>query len=229
MIGGPPGETLMLLIGMLDSPFVRRVAITLRQLGMAHEHGNWSVGRDAERIRAYNPLLRVPTLVLDDGEVLTESSAILDYLDGIAGPARALLPAHGPQRRMALQRISLAIGAAEKARDTVYERQFRPAEKRHEPWLQRLDRQRRGALGELERVAASLGEGRNWLGGPAGNLTQADISITCALTFIRDAGPLDLSAGFPALERQRLRCEALPDFAATYTPFFPPTPAATPG
>ena len=71
----------MLLIGMLDSPFVRRVAITLQRLGLAYEHGNWSVGRDAERIRRYNPLLRVPTLVLDDGEVLVESAAILDHLE----------------------------------------------------------------------------------------------------------------------------------------------------
>jgi glutathione S-transferase len=79
----------MLLIGMFDSPFVRRVAITLKLLGIPFEHGNWSVGKDFERIRHYNPLGRVPTLVLDNGEVLIESAAILDYLDELAG-ARAL-------------------------------------------------------------------------------------------------------------------------------------------
>lgn len=215
----------MLLIGMLDSPFVRRVAITLRYLGLPYEHGNWSVGRDAERIRRYNPLLRVPTLVLDDGEVLTESAAILDHLDAVAG-VRALLPAHGAQRRRALQLIALAIGAAEKARDSVYEVQFRPEAKHHAPWLQRLDGQVRGALGELERAAQSLGEGSNWLGGAATALTQADISVTCALTFIREARPLDLAVEHPALERQRQRCEALPEFVATYDRFSAPTPAA---
>ncbi len=80
----------MMLIGMYDSPFVRPVAITLNLFGMPFEHANWSVGRDFDRIREYNPLGRVPTLVLDDGEVLMESSAILDYLDERAGPARAL-------------------------------------------------------------------------------------------------------------------------------------------
>ena len=216
----------MLLIGMLDSPFVRRVAITLQRLGLVYEHGNWSVGRDAERIRHYNPLLRVPTLVLDDGEVLVESAAILDHLDDVAGPARALLPAHGVERRRALQRIALAIGAAEKARDGVYETQFRPPERQHAPWAQRLDGQVRGALSDLERIAQTLPAEGNWLGAADGALTQADISITCALTFIRDAKPLDLAGGFPALERQRLRCEARPEFVATYTPFFAPTPAA---
>jgi len=62
----------MLLIGMYDSPFVRRVAISMQLCGIAYEHGNWSVGADFERIRQYNPLVRVPTLVLDDGAVLFE-------------------------------------------------------------------------------------------------------------------------------------------------------------
>ena len=212
----------MLLIGMLDSPFVRRVAVSLRRFAIPYQHGNWSVGRDAEQIRRHNPLLRVPTLVLDDGEVLTESAAILDHLDELAGPARALLPAAGAPRRQALQIMALAIGAAEKTRDSVYERQFRPAEKRHEPWLQRLDSQVRGALGELQQRAARLGDG-GWLGD---ELSQADITAACALTFIREAKPLDIAAEYPALENQRLRCEALPDFVATYATYFPPQPAA---
>lgn len=212
----------MLLIGMLDSPFVRRVAISMQRLGYPYEHGNWSVGRDAAQILRYNPLLRVPTLVLDDGEVLTESSAILDYIDQQAGPERALLPAAGHDRRRSLQIMALAVGAAEKARDFVYERQFRPAERQHQPWAERLVSQVRGALGELEQRAAALPAGSGWLGQA---LTQADISATCALTFIRDAMPLELAAAYPALERQRARCEALPQFAATYTPFFAPSPA----
>ncbi len=85
----------MLLIGMYDSPFVRRVAISLKLCGIAFEHGDWSVGADFERIRQYNPLVRVPTLVLDDGEVLLESQALLDYLDELVGPQRALLPRAG--------------------------------------------------------------------------------------------------------------------------------------
>ena len=55
----------MLLIGMFDSPFVRRVAITMKLLDLPFEHGNWSVGKDFDRIREYNPLGRVPVLVTE--------------------------------------------------------------------------------------------------------------------------------------------------------------------
>ena len=102
------------LIGMFDSPFVRRVAVSMRLLGLPFEHRDWSVGRDFERIRAFNPLGRVPTLVLDSGEALLESAAILDYLDERAGAERALLPAAGVARRTALRLMAIATGAAEK-------------------------------------------------------------------------------------------------------------------
>ena len=85
----------MILIGMFDSPFVRRVAVSMTTLDMVFEHRNWSVGKDFEAIRRYNPLGRVPTVVLDDGEVLIDSGAVLDYLDDRVGPERALLPSTG--------------------------------------------------------------------------------------------------------------------------------------
>ena len=81
----------MILIGMFDSPFTRRVAISATLLGIPFEHRNWSVGKDFERIRRYNPLGRVPTLVLDSGEALVESAMILDWLDQQIGPARAIV------------------------------------------------------------------------------------------------------------------------------------------
>ena len=46
---------------MLDAPFVRRVAVSMQLLDIGYEHADWSVGRDFDRIRAYNPLGRVPT------------------------------------------------------------------------------------------------------------------------------------------------------------------------
>jgi glutathione S-transferase len=89
----------MFLIGQYDSPFVRRVAIALRLYGIAFEHRPWSTFGDAEKIAAYNPLRRVPTLVLDDGEALIESTIILDYLDEVVGAERAMLPRSGIERR----------------------------------------------------------------------------------------------------------------------------------
>ncbi len=68
-----PGLIAMILVGQYDSPFVRRVAIALDLLGFAFEHRPWSVFGDAEKVAAYNPMKRVPTLVLDDGETLLDS------------------------------------------------------------------------------------------------------------------------------------------------------------
>ena len=213
----------MLLIGMYDSPYVRRVAVSLKLCGIAFEHGNWSVGADFERIRQYNPLVRVPTLVLDDGEVLLESSALLDYLDELVGPQRALLPRVGRDRRTALKLMAIAVGAADKAREQVYERAFRPADKRHEPWLARCRTQMHGGLTELERHASERGAGR-WLIGE--QLTQADITTVCAFTFLTEALALSSQAApYPALRALAGRCEALPEFQRTRAEFNVPQSA----
>ena len=83
----------MILIGQFDSPFVRRVAIALRLYDLPFEHRPWSTFGDADKIAPYNPLRRVPTLVFEDGEVLIESTAILDYLDEVVGPSKAMIAA----------------------------------------------------------------------------------------------------------------------------------------
>src|SRR5579863_854235 len=210
----------MLLMGMYDSPYVRRVAVSLKLCGIAFEHGDWSIGRDFERIRQYNPLVRVPTLVLDDGEVLLDSAALLDYLDELIGPQRALLPRVGRERRTALRLMALAVGAADKAREQVYERAFRPPERRHEPWLARCRTQMHGALADLERHAEERGAGR-WLVGE--RLTQADITVVCAFTFLTEALNLSApSAPYPALRALAARCEALPEFESSYGAASPP-------
>lgn len=79
----------MKLIGMFDSPYVRRVAVTLKHLEVPFEHANWSVGADFERIREFSPLGRVP--VLDDGTALVDSAAILDAIDDQVGPTAWLV------------------------------------------------------------------------------------------------------------------------------------------
>ena len=208
----------MILIGMFDSPFVRRVAISMKLLEVKFEHKNWSVGKDQAQIRKYNPLGRVPTLVLDDGEMLTESAAILDYLDDRVGRERALLPVTGALRRRVLTLMALATGAAEKAGQQVYETVFRPAEKRHEPWTQRLREQMHGALAMLDRAAAAI-EGDDWL--IDAGLTQADISVACAFTYVDEAVRLDKKL-YPALRKHVARCEKLPVFKAFYVPFDAP-------
>jgi glutathione S-transferase len=208
----------MILIGMFDSPFVRRVAVSMKLLGFSFEHRNWSVGRDLAQIRKYNPVGRVPTLVLDDGEPLIESSSILDYLDDVIGGERALLPRTGVARRQGLKLMAMATGAAEKGVTQLYEGAFRPEERRHAPWVERCRAQMEGGLEELERACAKLDRDA-WLLGT--RMTQADITVACASTFMHEALQLDASKR-PALAALTARCEALPEFESTHQPFFVP-------
>jgi glutathione S-transferase len=210
----------MLLIGMLDSPFVRRVAVTLKLFGLPFEHGNWSVGRDFDRIREYNPLGRVPTLVLDDGEKLMESAAILDYLDELVGPERALLARSGPDRRQALKLMAMATGAAEKGVLQLYEKAFRPESKRHEPWLERCRAQVGASLGAIDRYLGERGVSQ-WLVGK--RMTQADITVACAFTFLNDALRVATDpVMFASLSTLAARCESLPAFQETRERFSAP-------
>ncbi len=210
----------MLLIGMFDSPFVRRVAITMKLLDLPFEHANWSVGKDFDRIREYNPLGRVPTLVIGRNESLIESGAILDYLDELVGPERALLPRSGPERRQALHLMAMATGAAEKGVLQVYEGAFRPESKRHQPWLDRLRTQMSASLAAIDRYVGERGVSQ-WLVGK--RMTQADITVACAFTFLNDT--LRVASDrvmFQSLAMFASRCESLPPFQETRTPFFVP-------
>lgn len=207
----------MLLIGMFDSPFVRRVAVSMKRLDIPFEHASWSVGADHARIREYSPLGRVPTLVLDDGAALTDSSAILDHLDGQVGGERALVPQSGAARRDVMQLLALALGAAEKGREQIYERVFRPAEKRHEPYLARCRSQMHGALGELEHWRVH--HPGPWMAGE--RFTQADITIACCFTFLVESVALE-SSEYGGIAALVARCEALREFSSTRMPWSPP-------
>ncbi len=169
----------MILIGQYDSPYVRRVAISLHVLGLPFERQGLSVFADADAMRTINPLGRVPSLVLDDGEVLIDSGAILDHLDEVMGRAKALMPASGSERRHAMQIVAIATGAIDKAMAIGYEFMLRPAELRHQPWIDRNKVQLDAALQSLEELVPKDG----WFGG--GRLMQPDITVATALGYIR--------------------------------------------
>ena len=208
-------ETTLILIGQYDSPFVRRVAIALRLYGMPFEHRPWSTFGDADRVARFNPLRRVPTLVLDDGEVLIESTAILDHLDEVAGPTAALIAEHGPERRRALKVCALATGLADKAVSLFYERAFHP--QTSQAWIDRCTAQIGDVLGVLEQGRA--GGAPFWFGPAIGH---ADIAVACALRFLGEAHPGLLNSQHPALATHAARCEALPVFQEIAQPFVPP-------
>jgi glutathione S-transferase len=209
----------MILVGMFDSPFVRRVAVSMNLLQMPFEHRNWSVGKDFELIRQFNPLGRVPALVQPDGDILIESAAILDFLDEQVGAGRALLPRSGEPRREALRIIAIATGGADKGVSQVYETSFRPPEKRYRPWVERCHTQMHGALAELDRLCQV--RGGEWLIG--NRITQADVTAACVYTFLSDAFGLNrVEVAYPALSTVAARCEALPEFRAAKAEWFAP-------
>ena len=198
----------MILVGQYDSPFVRRVAVSLRLLGFAYEHDTRSVFGDFESMRRTNPLGRIPSLVLEDGEVLIDSVAILDWLDEAVGPDRALLPVAGEPRRRALQLVALASGAVDKAGAAAYERIIRPSAFRWPDWIARCRTQAGGALAALE--------GHDW---PASaRLDQPAITNACMLRYVQMADPGLLGDRYPGLAALSRRCEAMTEFRATYPP-----------
>jgi glutathione S-transferase len=208
----------MILIGQYDSPFVRRVAIAVRLYGLPFEHRPWSTFGEADKIAPFNPLRRVPTLVLDGGEALIESTAILDYLDELVGPEKAMIAERGPARRHALKICALASGLGDKAVSLVYERVLRKDQLKL--WVERCEAQIGGVLGVLEAERAAIAS-PYWFGTRIGH---ADIMVACALRFTGEAHPgLFGGARYPALSAHAARCEALPPFQEIVQPLAPPS------
>lgn len=198
----------MKLIGMLDSPFVRRVAISMRLLGLPFEHAAISVFRGFDAFQQINPVVKAPTLICDDGGVLMDSTLMLVYAEALAG--RSLMPARPAELARELRLIGLALAACEKTAQIVYERGLRPAEKRHQPWVDRVSGQLLAAYreldAELDRAALEASEA---------GLRQSGITVGVAWTFTQSLLPEVVPAdGFPHLVAHAAAVEALPVFRA---------------
>ena len=199
----------MILVGQYDSPFVRRVAITLNLYGMPFERKVLSVFTDFESMLAINPLGRVPVLELDDGERLFDSRMILDYLDGLVGVERSLVPCKLPDRIRVLSVEAVALGLAEKSYERGIEFARRDPEKVDIRWAERLKRQILSALSWLEALQPSPRFCGN-------KLTRADITCAVAFTFLREKQQITLVPGvYPMLEAHCTCCEGLPAFKAS--------------
>ncbi len=207
----------MILIGQYDSPFVRRVGIALTLYQLPFTHQPWSVFGDQEKLRAYNPLVRVPTLVLDDGDCLIESHQILDYLDEVVGPERALFPAQGPARRKALKVAALATGLGDKAVSLFYEQRLHTQVS--DLWVARCQAQIRQVARALEQDCCQRSD-NYWFGHFPGH---ADIAVAAVWRFVSEAHPgLVPDPGFPALAAHAARLEAMPVFQSIAQPFIAP-------
>ena len=201
----------MVLIGMLDSPYVRRCAISMKMMGIAFEHRSVSVFRHFEEFRKVNPVVKAPTLVCDDGTILMDSTLILDYLEATVDPARRLLPLEIGARCQALHVIGFALAAADKCVNIVYEKEQRPKDKIHPAWLERVTSQANTAFAQLEPMAAKA---KPWLHG--NRFTAADVMTAVAWRFGQYYNAAEIpAANYPALVAYSRRAEARAEFAAT--------------
>jgi glutathione S-transferase len=200
----------MQLIGMLDSPYVRRVAVSLQLLGLPFEHRSISVFSTFEQFRRINPVVKAPSLVCDDGTVLMDSTLILEYAENLAAPRKSLMPAGISERQQALRVIGLALAACEKSVQIIYERNLRPAEKLHQPWVSRVTGQLLAAYNALESEVL-----RKPLAIADEPIDQAGITAAVAWHFTKMTLPEVVpELDFPALQRFSAKAEQLPEFAA---------------
>lgn len=207
----------MQLIGQYDSPFVRRVGLALTRYGVAFTHHPFSSFGESDKFVTHNPLRRVPTLVLDDGEALIDSYAILDHLDEVHGGDRALIAAAGPERRAALRRCAVATGVADKAVSFFYARNFAPS---LDPvFVARSEGQIRDGLALLDAECAGRA-GDWWFGEEPGH---DDNTVACVARFVSEAyAHLVSLAGYPALADHCARAEVRDEFQAISQAFIPP-------
>lgn len=203
----------MKLIGMLDSPYVRRVAVSMQLLGLHFEHQSLSVFSTFEEFQQINPVVKAPSLVCDDGQVLMDSSLILDYAETLAAQKmryRSLMPAGLLERQQALRVMGLALAACEKSVQIVYERNLRPLEKLHEPWVSRVTGQLLAAYDALE-----VELGTNPLTMTSASVNQAGVTTAVAWQFTQKMLPevVDESV-YPRLCQFSALAEELAEFMA---------------
>ncbi|MEZ5617381.1 MAG: glutathione S-transferase [Rhodocyclaceae bacterium] len=201
----------MQLIGMLDSPYVRRTAISLECLGLPFAHQPVSVFSTFDQFRGINPVVKAPTLVCDDGEVLMDSSLILQYAEARSG--KSLWPKGVAELQHDLRAVGLALAACEKSVQIVYERNLRPQAFQYAPWLARVTGQLRAAYAGLEQEA---GRRRAVFAGPS---KQASITAAVAWQFTQSLlAEVVAAAEHPALVELSARLEKTPEFLK-----YPPT------
>jgi glutathione S-transferase len=160
-------------------------------------------------VRAANPLGRIPALVLDDGETLVDSAAIIDHLDETYGRERSLTPVAGADRRSVLKVSAIMMGACDKALQAAYERNHHPPEKLHQPWIDDCMAQVTSALAVVE---AMIVPDEPYL--LLGRITQADVAAFVAERLARGLG-IDTEAGMPRLRNLTKRLAQTSPFAMT--------------
>ena len=157
------------------SPFVRKCTVAAIVLGLEHqiESQPANTSDPLDPLRQQNPLGKIPTLILDDGQTLYDSRVIIAYLDHLAGGDR-LFPADPMQRIATLKLEALADGIMDAALLQVYEKRFRQEGERSHSWMER----------QAERVSAALAHLCEAMPATTGAPTAGTIALACALGYL---------------------------------------------
>ena len=199
------------LIASATSPFARKVRIALAEKKVEYQQIEASAWEPGNPVHAYNPLGKLPVLILDDGTHLYDSRVIVEYID-LVSPVSRLIPEPARQRIVVKKWEALADGVCDAAATIVIERR-RPGNLQSAEWIDRQRRKIREGAAELSR---ELGE-RAWCYGEAYSL--ADIATGCALGYLdlRHA-ELEWRKIYPNLERLAEKLGKRASFADTIPP-----------
>lgn len=164
----------MKLIGMLDSPYVRRVAISFDLLGIKFEHDSLSVFSSFKEFHGVNPVVKAPTLICDNGQIIMDSALIIDYAETVLA-GKSLMPA---DKQTGYSIVSHALAACDKTVGIAYERKLRPTDKQHQAWMDRICAQAVAAFKAIEVIYQQRGDDP-----AAATLTQDNITTAAAWQF----------------------------------------------
>ena len=200
----------MKLIASHTSPFARKVRVLLEEKRIAHQLMEENVWSADTAVTRYNPLTKIPTLILDNGETLFDSAVITEYLDALSAPA--FIPASGLERARVRRDEALADGLCDAAVGIVLERK-REAMRQDAGWVAR---QRGKVETAITAFSQALGE-RPWLQGD--RLSLSDIAAGCALFYVEFRLPeITWRKSHENLSAFADRLDARPSFASTRPP-----------
>ena len=200
------------LVGSLTSPYVRKVRIVMAEKRIEYHFELEDVWAPGTKIQEFNPLGKVPCLIMEDGGAVFDSRVIAEYLDTVT-PVSKLLPPSGRERAEIRTWEALGDGMLDAAITVRLETTQRQAEQQSTRWI---DRQ----LGKVHAGLAAMSSGladRPWCNGNAYSL--ADISVGCTLGYLDFRfAHIDWRTDYPNLARLYEKLMTRPSFVETQPP-----------
>jgi len=202
----------MKLIGSLTSPYVRKVRIVFSEKKVDVDLELESVWAADTKIANFNPLGKVPCLILDDGEAIYDSRVIAEYADALS-PVSKLIPSDNRDRATIKTWEALADGVLDAGILARLERTWHPAEQQSSAWI---DRQMGKIQNSLRQMSEMLG-GDAWCHG--NQMTLADIAAGCALGYLVFRFPsIQWQTQYPNLDHLYQKLLQRPSFIETEPP-----------